>query len=124
MKEYQSIDPFTKTVQNFWQHASGASTPPTWIISDDYGLAAQLAYRWNKCQSILVIPADGIFFRFLQQANKKMHGSVLVLAVHKPARKIWQKLPEAGTKEIIRHPITNSNIELAVVHIADEGLDE
>ncbi|KAA3616638.1 MAG: hypothetical protein DWQ05_12980 [Calditrichaeota bacterium] len=115
--EYQSLHHFQNEVQSFWMLHSKNTVHPQWLICDDYGLAAQLIFAWNKCATRLVIPADGIFFSSQMLAKKEMRGHVLVLAVHTSANEIWSQLPAIADKKLVHHPVTGSAIEIAVMDI-------
>ena len=112
LREFQAIDDFSERALSAWHKIDGGL--PRLIISDDYGLAAQLAFSWKKSNPQIVIPGDGIFFRTTPPATTdNLARSPLILAVHKSPLEIWGRLQNVRIIGQVRHPATNGFITLA-----------
>ena len=117
LAEYQSLTAFAAEVAQFWVENQADTIAPQWLICDDYGLAAQLIFKWNKCQTRLVIPSDGIFRNGNTEAQRSMQGPVLIMGVHTKLEKLWPAATDIYTQIEITHPVTASKIELGIVEI-------
>jgi hypothetical protein len=113
--EYQSINKFLEEVRVAWEEEQPGFQYPEWVVSDDYGLAAQLIFAWSRSEQKLILPKDGIFIRSLPGKNcTKLPGGVLVLAVHYQPGSIWPRLDDVRTFGTARHPLTGREVFLAV----------
>ncbi|NIR63879.1 MAG: hypothetical protein GWN00_11635, partial [Aliifodinibius sp.] len=82
VNEYQSIDQFADSVLRQWQTLVNQQGKPTWIVSDDYGLTAQLIFAWDDSDTRMIIPGDGIFNNSLPGDDaQSIDGNILILAV-------------------------------------------
>lgn len=109
-REFRNLEPTAKEALRFWQSATGEEAPPTLLVSDDYGLAARLAYCWPSRRPGLWIPDDGLFDR--GDPAGPVPG-ILIVAVRRSPDRIW---PHGPVLEIakIPHPVTGDAIVLGV----------
>jgi hypothetical protein len=105
--QYGDISPFCRQLAADWDSQAGTSQPLNWIVSDDYGLAAQVVWYLDRPDVRIVIPDDGIFYRtvaaFLESPDP---GGVMVLPVRKSPEKIWDELVIIGPLPPLTHPVT------------------
>lgn len=117
IEEYESVDPFLKSVQSIWQKNSEENFPK-WIISDDYGLAGQLVFGWNQPAQRLIIPDDGIFFRTRPpKSATTLPGGVLVLNVHHKPGEVWHRLKSSKKIFALGHPQTGKQIYIEIAEM-------
>lgn len=119
LREYQPVDGFATTLLASWQQASGQTAPPSWLVSDDYGLAAQVIFAWrqqrNNLPTRMVIPADGIFVGTMPAATtNELDGGVLILAVQQPPGEVWTRLPTPSPLLSLQHPATGAPVVIAI----------
>jgi len=110
--EYRSLTGFAKTVQMHWKSHSGSDFPGC-IISDDYGLAAQLAFAWQHPAIRLIIVDDGIFKHRLPSENETfIPGGAVVLGVFRDCEQVFPRLKLLPTAMKIKHPYAGASISL------------
>jgi hypothetical protein len=115
--EYQRLDGFVGKIEMIWEQ-SGDGEIPRWIISDDYGLAAQLVFALDHKSVRMILPKDGIFARTLPEDAADLSGGMIILAVHGDARSIWDQV-DVSRIQRISHPVTG---RLLSVGIPDRAL--
>ena len=111
-----TASPVRADVIHVMRDATGTDAPPRWIVSDDYGLAAQLAYHWRSYGTRILIPRDGLFHGGLEEAKEDHAGGVLIVAVQTPVAEVW---PEGGPVlqiGALEHPVTGGAVGLTVRH--------
>jgi hypothetical protein len=114
-REYQTIDHFLKGVQAAWEQENTGHLYPEWIVSDDYGLTAQLVFAWSRAEQKLILPKDDMFIRSLPDKHrKKLSGRVLVLSVFHPPQLIWPRLENVSALGTVPHPVTGREVHLGV----------
>jgi len=87
--EYQDLEPFATHVRETWHELEGPEAIK-WIVSDDYGLAAQLA--WYERRS--------------GEKNGHSRGQ-------SPVDSLDRNLRRETPSRFLRHPLTGGRIELA-----------
>lgn len=98
VREYRDPQPWAKAIRSCWRAGTGHADSPRWIVSDDYGIAARLAFVWRRAAPQLIIPADGLFVRSMPgSAAKRLEGGVLVLAVRAGVQQVWPRLQSVHT---------------------------
>ncbi len=105
LQEYHPLTEFAGSVAACWFRSTSARSIPRWIISDDYGLAAQLAFAWREHSPRIIIPNDGIFFRTLPSDTcRSLQGGILLMAVRTTCDRLWQRLPNRLGAGTVHHP--------------------
>jgi hypothetical protein len=105
--QYEDISLFCLQLAAGWNNQAVEDKPLKWIVSDDYGLACQVAWYLNHPNVCIVIPDDGIFHRTVQSLTASPDpGEVMVLAVRKSPEKIWDQLVINGPLPSLTHPVT------------------
>jgi hypothetical protein len=112
--EFQDLSALGGRALQRWQNATGQENPPHWIVSDDYGLAAQLAYQWRSHGPGLLIPGDGLFDRGADELGRSHVGGVLVVAVRTSLTGVWSEWGSIQEIGVLRHPVTNGSVRLGV----------
>lgn len=112
VKEYQSLHTFAAEVLAAWQKRAGRDYP-RWIVSDDYGLAAQLAFAWREKDVRLLIINDELFSHRLPDTNT-MHlsGGGLILAVNHEFGDIYPRLADRDRLQTRPHPYSHKAVEI------------
>ncbi len=110
-REYRPLDPFRDRLAA--TRPRGAA-PPAWIVSDDYGLAAQLAWAWRASGTRIAIPTDGLFAGDAPARRTLVDQGAVFLAVHGPLARLWPGRFE-NPSESLPHPTTGAPIEVAWV---------
>ncbi len=114
LQEYQPMAGFAASVATCWCRTTGEQGAPKWIISDDYGLAAQLAFSWRNFSPRIIIPDDGIFFRTVPDDScTTLRGGVLLMAVKTTCDRLWQRLPGHLREETVHHPQAGISVSIA-----------
>lgn len=112
--EYQSIDLFFEQIETAWQQTDGTDWPAV-IVSDDYGLAAQVAFSWNQPDQLLLLPKDGIFFRsWPEKGQQQLPGKALVIIVHHQPETFWQGLKSLKMITVLDHPQNKRKVYIAI----------
>ena len=94
--------------------ASGRALHPKWIVSDDYGLAAQVVCAWNDMDVRIVLPDDGMFGRGLPLPGPSLRiPPTLVLAVRDGADALWPPLGAVVHCGVVPHPVTREPVTVA-----------
>jgi len=113
--EYQSMDDFCNGVIQFWQNEKNTKKLPSFIISDDYGLTAQLLFNLRSIQTRMVLPGDGIFNRGIPNIDEiKLSNDVMILAVKNEENKTIDLLHSIATKKTLSHPVNNKPVWVGV----------
>ena len=111
--EYNSIKPFGEKILKLWKNAQDQRGRPRWIISDDYGLAAQLALEWGG-DTKMIVPDDGIFYRSMPPDHiDKLEGGVIIVGVYKKPNAIWHRMKATSRLGTMQHPVTKVSLYLA-----------
>ncbi len=111
--EYQSNDSFFEKIETAWQQAAGTDWPAV-IVSDDYGLAAQVAFAWDQPDQRLLLPEDGIFFRsWPKKGQQALPGKALVILVHHQPETFWQGLKSLKMIAVLDHPQNKRKVYIA-----------
>ncbi|MEL6824119.1 MAG: glycosyltransferase family 39 protein, partial [Calditrichota bacterium] len=86
--EYQNLSAFATAV------AEKVDMQKTqWLMSDDYGLAAQLIREWGRADMQMIIPGDRLFYRSEQQFAKDVlqkSTRVIVIGVQKSLKDLTE----------------------------------
>jgi hypothetical protein len=114
-REYQPMDHFTEGVARSWRAHCACEAPPAWIVSDDYGLAAQLAYAWDGATPRLCVPADPLFNRAAAGLQAGRDDGVLVLGVQVPLDQVAEHVGDAAAIATLVHPVTGEAVQLGAV---------
>ncbi len=110
--EYQSLAAFADNVQRQWESINGNAFPGC-IISDDYGLAAQLAFTWKQPNIRLIIVDDGIFKHRLPTENQAaLSGGAVILGVLRDCKHVYPQIKLLPTVLRLKHPYANTKISL------------
>ncbi|MCI0484593.1 MAG: hypothetical protein L0Y78_08425 [candidate division NC10 bacterium] len=120
-REYQSLKDEAAEASWLWERATGETAPPRWIVSDDYGLASQLAYHWHEYGTRLVVPSDGLFVRGLHELEQGHAHSVLLVATQAPLDRVWPRMGSAREIGVLAHPAMDGRIRLGVLTLRGEG---
>ena len=98
-----------------WQREQGVGKVPAYIISDDYGLAAQVRLAWKARQTKLILPQDGIFHRSMPSGSAtNLGGAALVLSVHRSDDETWERLIQVKSLGSLDHPITGLPVNIGI----------
>ncbi|MDQ7053723.1 MAG: hypothetical protein Q9P14_12825, partial [candidate division KSB1 bacterium] len=74
----------------------GRPVRPQWIVSDDYGLAAQLAFYWRAWSPRIIVPGDGLLVRSMPPPEtERLPGESVVVAMRRCPAQIWPRLQRA-----------------------------
>lgn len=116
VREYRSMGEFAGEIRRAWEQANPTAPAPRWIVSDDYGLAAQVIFCCRWWNTSLIIPGDGIFCHTLPGAgiDRLPGGAILILGVHGPPEGVWPRLRYVKDVVRIRHPICGVPVGIAV----------
>jgi Dolichyl-phosphate-mannose-protein mannosyltransferase len=110
--EYKPVDVVATSIYNLWRSETGADEPPKLILSDDYGLAAQLAFTWRDYGTTIRIVDDPLY-----ENSKRLEDSelarTLVLGVQKKPTQISASRELIALPMVITHPITATPLHLA-----------
>ena len=125
LAQYGDASGFARDIRQGWRDVVGMDTPLAWIVSDDYGLAAQLHWYLGHDTVRLVLPRDGVFHRtvapLLTDADP---GPLLVLTTNVTAEELWNRLEIVGTLPGVRHPVTEETLVPRVARLARPQLDD
>ncbi|KPJ96554.1 MAG: hypothetical protein AMJ53_00245 [Gammaproteobacteria bacterium SG8_11] len=110
--EFQSMDGFVGQIEMIWEQF-GSGKPLQWIISDDYGLAAQLVFGLGNENVGMILPKDGIFARTLSEDAVELSGGIIILAVHRDARSVWEQI-DVSRIQRIPHPVTGQLLSVGI----------
>jgi hypothetical protein len=121
LREFRPIDPFARAVAASWR-AEGRSHPPRWIVADDYGLAAQLAWVWREVAPRVVTPTDAMFQGGIDALDGPERRQAVFVAALGPLERIE---PESGhVREIasLNHPVTGAPVRIGVMKADADSL--
>lgn len=118
-REFNDMAPTADETLQLWGRATGLAEAPRWIVSDDYGLAAQLAYQWRSTGPGVLIPADGLFNRRVADVSRSDPRDVLVMAVRTRPEQVWRQWGPVREIGAVRHPVTGDWIALGVSSAVD-----
>ena len=109
MDEYQSLQSLCAKITQLWPGRQA----PAWVVSDDYGVAAQWALQCSEAGARLVLPLDPLFAgRSGSPAGMRPDDDVLILCVRArfeelvPDGDSWQELGE------LAHPVTGASLRV------------
>lgn len=105
--EYRPLESFAREIDATC--AARGLARPTRVVSDDYGLACQLATAWPQTEVIL--PRDGIFWRTVPA---QAEGEYLLLAVNCEASELWADLASTEPLATLPHPYAARTVALAL----------
>ncbi len=109
-KEYQSLHDFAATVRAAWKKRTGENYP-RWIVSDDYGLAAQFAFFWAEKDIRLLIYNDELFRHHLPGPHTThLDGGVLILAVNDEFVDVYPRLTDREVLQTLPHPYAHTAV--------------
>lgn len=116
LREYQGLEPFAGAVRAAWGGAVRAVHPPAWIVSDDYGLAAQLHFAWRQPAMRVIVPGDGVFHRLMPPLSQsELSGAVLVMAVgRRSLAAVWPRLVDVEPIATVPHPVTGLPVTIGM----------
>lgn len=113
-REYDSLESFVGQLRTAW----GAADPPQWLISDDYGLAAQILAAWPLKGCRMFLPGDGIFSRSWPDTPLPEDARILVISVRKGRDESWLRrhLGSGPLRwlEPVPHPLDRAPVELGM----------
>lgn len=112
--EFQNIESFVKQVEEIWEQQSGSGFPIQWIVSDDYGLAAQLIFALENEDVRMVLPKDGIFTRTIPDDGTSLSEGILILAVQGEIGDVWIPMDRIASIHQIRHPVTGQMLSVGI----------
>ncbi len=93
MAEYRSLQPLAAQLLEALERESGGPVRPRWIVSDDYGLAAQLAFYWRAWSPRIIVPGDGLLVRSMPPPEtERLSGEGVVVALRRCPAQIWPRL--------------------------------
>lgn len=134
LREYHSVRPFAAAVEREFRSCAPSAamsdscagvlarnaaiepheSRPSWLVSDDYGLAAQLLCAWGDPRPRVILPEDGIFDRTLPPHEALEHvPPTLLLAVRRPADALWPRLGPVVHCGPVPHPVTGLEVAVA-----------
>ncbi len=119
--EWRDLGPFVGDLQAAWETLEGPA-PIDWIVSDDYGLASQVAWyqrhhrprTGHRAGPTLVLIGDGLYHQSaeaLQSAGAP--GPLLLLAVQVPVDSLGRSVRRVTPLRTLRHPLTAGVVEVA-----------
>ena len=115
--QYEDISPFCRQLAADWDSQTDGAQPLKWIVSDDYGLAAQVVWYLDRPGVRIVIPDDGIFHRTVPQfLDAPDPRGIMVLPVRNSPEKIWDQLVITGALPPLTHPVTG---QILVPYVAE-----
>ncbi len=112
--EYQSMTPFATEIAAIWRDASESSGYPDWIVADDYGVAAQLAYHWRDAQPDLAVPTDGLYQRRARGALEDNSAGKVVIGVQIPLQLVWPELGPVAAGGTVANPVTGGVVYVGI----------
>ncbi|MCC7142119.1 MAG: DUF547 domain-containing protein [Candidatus Eisenbacteria bacterium] len=107
LAEYRSIEPFAAEVRRAF-----GGRMPRHLVSDDYGLACQLA--WVSVGTEVILPRDGVFWRTVPAVAPD---DCALLAVQAPAEQLWAAVPQTVELARLPHPYARALVTLALAAI-------
>ena len=108
LTQYEDASYFARALRDAWREV-GERSDPTWIVSDDYGLAAQLHWYLGHDDARVVIPGDGIFHRTVETLRAESDpGPLLLLPVNVPVAEFRDLVTAIAPLLDTRHPITGA----------------
>jgi len=122
LSQYEDISPFCRQLAASWDSQVGDDKPLNWIVSDDYGLAAQVVWYLDRPNVRIVIPDDRIFHRTVPPLLASSDpGGILVLPVRKSPEEIWDQLVITGPLLPLTHPVTGQTLVPYVAQTFSHG---
>lgn len=112
-KEYRDLTDFSTKLAEKVNMQNAA-----WLMSDDYGLAAQLIHIWKRVDMKMLIPGDRLFYRSQKQFTENPvgnSGKVIVVGVQKSIKELTGG--EKGVRIIgsVKHPFTGNDLEVGIL---------
>jgi hypothetical protein len=115
LNEYQSMQPFADSVKVYWQKLSPENALPVWILSDDYGLAAQLLFVWQSPETAMWITNDPLFRRDLPSQHSELFKNPgIMLQLYHDSRTDFPDLQPLLPVKWLPHPYATKNIGVGI----------
>ena len=115
LNEYQSLQPFADSVKVYWQKLPSEGALPFWIMSDDYGLAAQLLFVWQSPQTAMWITNDPLFRRDLPPQHSGLFNNPgVMLQLYHDSRAEFPDLKPLLPVKLLPHPYAAKKISVGV----------
>ncbi|MDQ7064938.1 MAG: hypothetical protein Q9P90_11940, partial [candidate division KSB1 bacterium] len=113
MAEYRSLQPLATELLDALEREFGRPVRPQWIVSDDYGLAAQLAFYWRAWSPRIIVPGDGLLVRSMPPPEtERLPGESVVVALRRCPAQIWPRLQHV--QWVGRFAIPGQGVSLAL----------
>ena len=111
--EYRSLQPLPAQLLDALERERGGPVRPRWIVSDDYGLAAQLAFYWRAWSPRIIVPGDGLLVRSIPPPEtERLTGEAVVVALRRCPAQIWPRLKDV--QWVGRFAIPGQGVSLAL----------
>jgi len=112
LREYQPIDRLATQLAT--QLATAETVAPSWIVSRDYGLAAQLAYVWREDATRIAVLADPIYARTVMAAREGELGrGAVALGLDATELPPWPGVGQWADAAPVVHPQTDEMLAVA-----------
>jgi len=110
MQQYNDGSEFAHEIEEMWNAETGTETP-SWIVSDDYGLAAQLHWYLGSEDARIVLVGDKTFHRTVDALrDHDQNGSILLLPVTIAGSDLSNDLEIVTPLRSVHHPATGRAI--------------
>ncbi len=115
LNEYQTLRPFSDRIKVYWQKHNPDNAMPVWILSDDYGLAAQLLFVWRSPETKMWITNDPLFRCGLPpQKSKLLQMPGIIMQVYHDSREYYPDLKALSPVKLLPHPYAGRSIRVGI----------